>query len=152
MQIMDVDDVLHAVADVVEAGAVRWRAEHVVLLEVHAVVLSAARRATEDASVDLVTANGIFNLSPDKDAVMREVTRVLRPGGRTIFAEIIAKQDLPGDVPRDEPVPARVTAKLRVENRAGDRSVAGLRLQRVRAIQEEKNEKEDGSGKTHAVG
>ena len=48
-----------------------------------------------DNSVDLVTANGIYNLSPDKDAVMREVSRVLKPGGRTIFAEIVLKSELP---------------------------------------------------------
>jgi len=54
-----------------------------------------------DRSVDLVTANGIYNLSPDKDAVMREVFRVLKPGGRTIFAEIILKGELPQDVRRD---------------------------------------------------
>lgn len=46
-------------------------------------------------SVDLVTANGIYNLSPDKDAVMREVVRVLKPGGRTIFAEIVLESELP---------------------------------------------------------
>lgn len=61
----------------------------------------AARIPLPDASVDLVTANGIFNLSPDKDAVMREVARVLKPGGRTIFAEIIAADELPGDIRRD---------------------------------------------------
>jgi SAM-dependent methyltransferase len=48
-----------------------------------------------DASVDLVTANGICNLSPDKDAVMREVHRVLKPGGRTVFAEIVLQSSLP---------------------------------------------------------
>ncbi|MHC4399545.1 MAG: methyltransferase domain-containing protein [Planctomycetota bacterium] len=47
-----------------------------------------------DASVDLVTANGIFNLSPEKDAVMREVHRVLKAGGTTVFAEIILKGPL----------------------------------------------------------
>lgn len=51
-----------------------------------------------DASVDLVTANGIFNLSPDKDAVMREIARVLRPGGRAIFAEVVLKEELPPGV------------------------------------------------------
>lgn len=51
-----------------------------------------------DASVDLVTANGIYNLSPDKDAVMSEVCRVLRPAGRTIFAEIVLKSALPDRV------------------------------------------------------
>ena len=52
-------------------------------------------------SVDLVTANGIYNLSPDKAAVMREVARVLKPGGRTIFAEIVLKSELPVEVRRE---------------------------------------------------
>ena len=47
-----------------------------------------------DASVDLVTANGIFNLSPEKDAVMRDMHRVLKPGGTTVFAEIVLKEPL----------------------------------------------------------
>jgi SAM-dependent methyltransferase len=51
-----------------------------------------------DDSVDLVTANGVYNLSPDKDAVMREVARVLRPCGRTIFAEIVLKSELRQEV------------------------------------------------------
>jgi len=54
-----------------------------------------------DNSVDLVTANGIFNLSPDKDAVMREVARVLKPGGRTIFAEIVLISELPTEIRRE---------------------------------------------------
>lgn len=54
-----------------------------------------------DNSVDLVTANGIYNLSPDKDAVMREVARVLKSGGRTIFAEIVLKSELPQEVRRE---------------------------------------------------
>jgi len=53
------------------------------------------------ASVDLVTANGICNLSPDKGAVMREVVRVLKPGGRTVFAEIVLKADLPRESRKD---------------------------------------------------
>src|SRR5690606_24029007 len=51
-----------------------------------------------DNSADIVTANGIYNLSPDKDAVMREVARVLKPGGRTVFAEIVLKSELPQEV------------------------------------------------------
>lgn len=54
-----------------------------------------------DASVDLVTANGIFNLSPDKDAVIREIVRVLKPGGRTIFAEVVLKSPLAAELVRD---------------------------------------------------
>jgi arsenite methyltransferase len=51
-----------------------------------------------DDSVDVVTANGIFNLLPDKIAIMREVARLLHPGGRTIFAEIVLKAPLPEKV------------------------------------------------------
>ena len=51
-----------------------------------------------DKSVDLVAANGIYNLSPDKIAVMREVARVLRSGGRTVFAEIVLKAPLPEEI------------------------------------------------------
>ncbi len=51
--------------------------------------------------MDLVTANGILNLSPDNDAVMREVARVLRPRGRTIFAEIVLASELPADDRRE---------------------------------------------------
>jgi len=51
-----------------------------------------------DGSVDLVAVNGIYNLSPDKTGVMREVMRVLRPGGRTIFAETVLKAPLPEEI------------------------------------------------------
>jgi len=54
-----------------------------------------------DNSVDIVTANGIFNLSPDKIAVMREIARVLRSGCRTIFAEIVLKAPLPEEIRND---------------------------------------------------
>src|SRR5271156_3470233 len=35
-----------------------------------------------DASVDCVISNCVLNLAPDKSAVFREITRVLKPGGR----------------------------------------------------------------------
>jgi arsenite methyltransferase len=41
-----------------------------------------------DAMADVAQANGVFNLSPQKDQAVREVWRVLRPGGRLIAAEI----------------------------------------------------------------
>jgi len=42
----------------------------------------------------VVASNGIYNLSPDKEAVMREVYRVLKPVGRTVFFEIVLKEPL----------------------------------------------------------
>ncbi|MDP3791331.1 MAG: methyltransferase domain-containing protein [Candidatus Omnitrophota bacterium] len=45
-----------------------------------------------DNFFDVVASNGIYNLSPDKEAVMKEVYRVLKPGGRTVFCEIVLKE------------------------------------------------------------
>jgi arsenite methyltransferase len=50
-----------------------------------------------DSSVDVVISNGVINLAPDKDAVFAELYRVVRPGGRLQFADIIMKSDLSED-------------------------------------------------------
>ena len=48
-----------------------------------------------DQSVDAVISNCVINLSPDKDAVFREVFRVLRPGGRMNVSDIVVDGKLP---------------------------------------------------------
>ena len=43
-------------------------------------------------SVDSVVSNGIFNLSPDKERIVEEIHRVLRPGGRVLCSEIVLQR------------------------------------------------------------
>ena len=50
-----------------------------------------------DGSVDVVISNGVFNLCPDKPAVLAEVFRVLRPGGRLQMADILLHEDVMPD-------------------------------------------------------
>jgi len=53
------------------------------------------------ASVDVVISNGVLNLAPDKRQVLREIVRVLRPGGRLFLADVIVQRELKLEARRD---------------------------------------------------
>jgi len=51
----------------------------------------------DDASVDVVISNGVIDLVPDKDAVLDEIDRVLRPGGRLQVADVVIHEEVSED-------------------------------------------------------
>lgn len=57
----------------------------------------------EPGSFDVIVSNCVVNLSPDKDAVLRGVQKLLKPGGEFFFSDVYADRRVPEAV-RDDPV------------------------------------------------
>lgn len=57
-----------------------------------------------DASVDVVVSNCVINLSADKEAVFKEIFRVLKPGGEIYFSDVFAGRRVPEHLQHDRDV------------------------------------------------
>jgi SAM-dependent methyltransferase len=76
-------DMTRAMLDKLRRNVAAMRAENVVPIEGNAEEIP-----LPDASVDVVTSNGVLNLVPDKPRAFAEIARVLGPGGRLQIADI----------------------------------------------------------------
>ena len=62
----------------------------------------AERLPIGDAEIDIAIINGIFNLNPAREAIFRELARVVRPAGTVYAAELILSQPLPPEARANE--------------------------------------------------
>lgn len=66
------------------------QAKNVEILQV-----SGERLPFADEQFDVVISNGVINLSPNKTTLFAEIFRILKPGGRLQFADIVLEKELP---------------------------------------------------------
>jgi ubiquinone/menaquinone biosynthesis C-methylase UbiE len=55
----------------------------------------------EDGWADVIISNGVLNLMADKQAALKEMVRVLKPGGRLQIGDILVQKEVPQDARQD---------------------------------------------------
>jgi SAM-dependent methyltransferase len=81
-----------------------------------------------DASVDVVISNCVINLAADKERVLREAFRVLKPGGRFAVSDVVVKGDVPAAIRRNvELWIGCIAGALEEQEYAATLSAAGFR-------------------------
>jgi len=90
-------DMTEAMRRKLQANITRAGVRNVVVLEGNAEAIP-----LPDGAVSVVTTNGVINLVPDKRAAVREMYRVLGPGGRVQLADIVVDTQ-PSDACRAQP-------------------------------------------------
>lgn len=55
----------------------------------------------EDESFDIIVSNCVINLSPDKQAVLEQAHRLLKPGGELYFSDVYADRRVPAELVND---------------------------------------------------
>jgi len=80
-----------------------------------------------DNSVDVIISNCVVNLSPDKDQVLREAYRVLKPGGRIAVSDIVVRGEMSEGLRRNLELWAGcVAGALKEEEYVGKLRAAGF--------------------------
>lgn len=91
-----------------------------------------------DGSVDVVISNCVINLSADKNRVLREAFRVLRPGGRFAVADIVVRGEMPAEVRNNPELWAGCVAGALEENEyRGKLAAAGFEEITIEATRED---------------
>ena len=54
-----------------------------------------------DESFDIIVSNCVINLSPDKDAVLQQAYRLLKPGGEMYFSDVYSDRRVPAELQAD---------------------------------------------------